>query len=105
FRRAENAWEQRIAAVEEYLVFSSMDLSTLPETDRELTIPAIAADLRASLNLAEGPLMRIALLDFGADTPGRLLVVVHQLAVDLASCRIVIEDLWSAYEQISRGAA
>ena len=105
FRRAEDAWEQRIAAVEAYPVFSSMDLSTLPEAERELTIPAIAADLRASLNLAEGPLLRIALLDFGADTPGRLLVVVHQLAVDLTSWRIVIEDLWSAYEQISRGAA
>jgi len=43
---------------------------------------ATAAELQASLNLAEGPLLRVALLDLGDNQPNRLLLVIHHLAVD-----------------------
>ncbi|MGH9901316.1 MAG: condensation domain-containing protein, partial [Pyrinomonadaceae bacterium] len=41
--------------------------------------------------------------DFGPDSPGRLLVVVHHLAVDGVSWRILLEDLQTAYARLERG--
>ena len=40
--------------------------------------------------------------DLGA-RPGRFLVVVHHLAVDSVSWRILMEDFWQAYERLARG--
>jgi amino acid adenylation domain-containing protein/non-ribosomal peptide synthase protein (TIGR01720 family) len=52
-----------------------------------------AARVQASLDLAAGPIVRFVL--FGN---GRLLVVVHHLAVDGVSWRILLSDLQAAYE-------
>jgi len=48
----------------EAVPFSCIDLSELPAAEQE-TAKATAAELQASLNLAEGPLLRVALLDLG----------------------------------------
>jgi len=69
---------------------------------RTSCLEATAAELQASLNLAEGPLLRVALLDLG-DQPNRLLLVIHHLAVDGVSWRILLEDLQQAYQQLSQG--
>ena len=55
------------------------------------------------MNLTDGPLLRLVLFHLGADKPGRLFIVVHHLAVDALSWRIVLEDLETAYEQLSEG--
>jgi len=68
-------------------------------------LEATAAELQASLNLAEGPLLRVALLDLGDNQPNRLLLVIHHLAVDGVSWRILLEDLQQAYQQLSQGEA
>ena len=69
-------------------------LSPLPFTVVEggFTTEA-AARVQASLDLAAGPIVRFVL--FGN---GRLLVVVHHLAVDGVSWRILLSDLQAAYE-------
>jgi non-ribosomal peptide synthase protein (TIGR01720 family) len=38
-----------------------------------------------------------------ADAPAHLLIVVHHLATDGVSWRILLEDLWQAYEQAASG--
>lgn len=48
--------------------------------------------------------MRVVLFDLGATRPSRLLIVIHHLAVDGVSWRLLLEDLQSGYEQLSRGA-
>jgi non-ribosomal peptide synthase protein (TIGR01720 family) len=64
-----------------------------------------ADEVQASLNLSEGPLARAVLFDLGAQQPSRLLIVIHHLAVDGVSWRILLEDLHNACEQLSRGLA
>src|SRR5262249_15446639 len=83
-------------------------------------IEASAAEMQASLDLEAGPILRAVLFDTGSGPrpglrpdkagsapgparPNRLLIVVHQLAIDGVSSRILLEDLWSAYEQRAKG--
>ncbi len=73
------------------------------ETGHGDTLEAIAAQLQGSLSLSHGPLMRVAFFDFGPHRPGRLLLCVHHFAVDGVSLRILLEDLHTGYEQLSRG--
>ncbi|MBA2930407.1 amino acid adenylation domain-containing protein [Pseudomonas sp. CCUG 57209] len=55
---------------------------------------------QGSLDLQHGPLIR-ALLIHLADGTQRLLLVIHHLAVDGVSWRILFEDLQNAYQQVS----
>ena len=96
FSRDGDGWRSRTAAVapEEVLVRAA-----LPASDGELE--RAAARAQASLDLADGPLVRAAWFDGGRERPGRLLLALHHLAVDVVSWRILVEDLVTAY----RGAA
>ncbi|MEY4544399.1 MAG: pyoverdine synthetase [Pseudomonadota bacterium] len=67
-------------------------------------IERIASEAQRSLRLAEGPLLRAVLLQGPRDAQ-RLLVVIHHLAVDGVSWRILIEDLERAYRGWLTGAA
>ncbi|MCP1462684.1 non-ribosomal peptide synthetase [Pseudomonas sp. S3E17] len=65
-------------------------------SDDELS--ALCDEAQRSLDLAQGPLLRAALVSM-ADGSQRLLLVIHHLAVDGVSWRIVLEDLQQAYRQ------
>ena len=84
-------------------VLAHYDLSALPPEAQPETITAACATLQASLDLARGPLLRVAAFDLGADRPGRLLIAIHHLAVDGVSWRILLEDLHAAYAQARAG--
>ncbi|HEU0076802.1 MAG TPA: condensation domain-containing protein, partial [Longimicrobiaceae bacterium] len=56
-------------------------------------------------DLAHGPLLRAVSFHPGAGQPGRLLLAIHHLMVDGVSWRILLEDLESAYRQLTRGEA
>ncbi|KAA8703861.1 non-ribosomal peptide synthetase [Pseudomonas proteolytica] len=67
-------------------------------------LSTIANATQRSLDLHDGPLLRAILIDL----PGgeqRLLLVVHHLAVDGVSWRILFEDLQTAYRQLQAGQA
>ena len=97
-----SSWEQKYTGLNEDVPFSQIDLSQLPEAKHEQAMTASAAELQASLNLTEGPLIRVALFDLGPEKPQRLLLVIHHLVVDGVSWRILLEDLQTAYLQLSR---
>ncbi|MDF0731695.1 amino acid adenylation domain-containing protein, partial [Pseudomonas entomophila] len=61
-------------------------------------LQAAADRAQRSLDLSQGPLLR-ALLATQADGSQRLLLVIHHLAVDGVSWRILLEDLQAAYRQ------
>ncbi len=103
FVRDESGWKQINAGLDEIVPFSFKDLSALPETDQRQEIEASAAELQKSLDLSQGPLMRLALCHLGDYQPGRLLIVIHHLVVDGLSWRTLLEDLQTAYQQLSRG--
>ena len=80
-----------------------VDLSATPAGELGGAIEAAASRVQASLDLEGGPLVRAALLDLGAERPARLLLVVHHLAIDVVSWRILLEDLEAAYLRLSEG--
>ena len=59
-------------------------------------------EAQRSLDLGNGPLLRAVLATL-ADGSQRLLLVIHHLAVDGVSWRILFEDLQTAYEQLQQG--
>jgi non-ribosomal peptide synthase protein (TIGR01720 family) len=105
FGRGADGWTQRVTAPGGELPFAVHDFSNLPESEQRAAIERVADEAQRSLNLGEGALVRAALMRFGGQRPGRLLIVIHHLAVDISSWRILLEDFQAAYGQASRGAA
>jgi amino acid adenylation domain-containing protein/non-ribosomal peptide synthase protein (TIGR01720 family) len=99
-------WRQSIAAHEpESTPYSFLDLSTLPVVDQSRAIEEAADELQRSLNLERGPLWRAAYFNLGRGRSGRLLLIVHHLAIDGVSWRILLEELERCYEQAAAGEA
>ncbi|HCF30473.1 MAG TPA: non-ribosomal peptide synthetase, partial [Cyanobacteria bacterium UBA11049] len=96
-------WDASHAAPEQTAPFSVVDLSKLPENQQAEAIEATAASLQSSLNLSTGPLLRVVLFQLGRQQPSRLLTIIHHLVVDGVSWRILLEDLQTAYLQLSQG--
>jgi non-ribosomal peptide synthase protein (TIGR01720 family) len=80
-----------------------IDLSALSEAQQGEAMEQAAAQLQASLDLAQGPLVRLAVFDCGPQKSARLLVVIHHLVVDTVAWRILLEDLHITYQQLSSG--
>ncbi|MGD1912880.1 MAG: condensation domain-containing protein [Rivularia sp. (in: cyanobacteria)] len=102
FEQTESGWQQVIANSDVETPLTYFDFSKLSESEQELAIEASATKLQASLNLSASPLIRVALFDLGQYQLSRLLVIVHHLAVDGVSWRILLEDLETVYQQFSQ---
>ncbi|SDO97798.1 non-ribosomal peptide synthase domain TIGR01720/amino acid adenylation domain-containing protein, partial [Rhodoferax sp. OV413] len=72
------------------------------QADDAADITAICQQAQRSLDLAAGPLLRAVAIDV-ADGSSRLLLVIHHLAVDGVSWRILLQDLNQAYDQALAG--
>ena len=103
FVEAADGWLQSYSALDESALLTWTDLSRVREPERTRTLETATADAEASLNLQNGPLWRVAYFDLGATLPGRLLLVIHHLAIDGISWRPLLEDLESAYRQLKAG--
>src|SRR5262249_9790417 len=103
FRREAHGWQQDTALPEASSLCMRVDLSGSSEAQQRMKIAETTAQLQASLNLVQGPLIRIALFDRGPYKSAHLLVVIHHLVVDSVSWRILLEDLQVAYQQLSAG--
>ncbi|MBN2391914.1 MAG: non-ribosomal peptide synthetase, partial [Anaerolineae bacterium] len=103
FQREEVGWQQVNAAPDGDAPFVHVDLSAMPTEEQRMVVESHAAKLQASLDLAVGPLLRVAFFDLGTRRTGRLLIIIHHLVVDNVSWRILLEDLQTAYNQLSRG--
>ncbi|MEM8777887.1 MAG: amino acid adenylation domain-containing protein, partial [Cyanobacteria bacterium P01_G01_bin.49] len=103
FQPTEKGWQQVNVAPDERVPVSRVDLSGQSEREQETAMASIEAERQASLNLSTGPLMQITYFDLGKDRQARLLMIIHHLAVDGVSWRILLEDLQTAYEQVSQG--
>ncbi|MBD2420562.1 non-ribosomal peptide synthetase, partial [Anabaena cylindrica FACHB-243] len=103
FVQSNSDWQQINATPDDTISFSHVDLSGISEAEQKETIEATAASLQTSLNLAAGAIVRVVFFALGTDKASRLLIIIHHLAVDGVSWRILLEDLQTAYQQISRG--
>ncbi|MBG1262687.1 amino acid adenylation domain-containing protein [Nostoc sp. BAE] len=103
FVQSDSDWQQINTNPDDTIPFSHVDISAIPETEQKAAIASTAASLQTSLNLSAGAIMRVAFFALGTDKASRLLIIIHHLAVDGVSWRILLEDLQTAYQQISRG--
>ncbi|MET0286869.1 MAG: amino acid adenylation domain-containing protein [Polyangiales bacterium] len=87
-------WTQR------YADESEITLELCQCTRDELTY--VCTRLQKSLDLANGPLLRAALITLDDQTE-RVLLAIHHLVVDGVSWRVLMEDLEQAYHQRRQG--
>ncbi|WP_225840613.1 condensation domain-containing protein, partial [Streptomyces sp. NK08204] len=106
-RCAEGAdgWRQYLDETVDTGILDVHDLSGVADESLASVSLDIAEETQQSLDLAKGPLLRAALLERGPTRGQRLLIVVHHLAVDGVSWRILLEDLGSCYERRAAGLA
>jgi len=97
FQQQGDSWRQRYAAEAETLELR-VERCSLAE------LSALCDEVQASLDLSRGPLLRAVLLQLH-EGGERLLLVVHHLAIDGVSWRILLDDLQRAYAQLVAGAA
>ncbi|HEU4328582.1 MAG TPA: amino acid adenylation domain-containing protein [Roseiflexaceae bacterium] len=102
FRYAPGGWRQEIVAPGERPNLTLVDLAGLSPAAQRRLIDQTAAALHTGLDIERGPLLRAALFADGP-RPGRLLLVIHHLAVDGVSWRILMDDLERAYRQLRAG--
>jgi non-ribosomal peptide synthase protein (TIGR01720 family) len=79
-----------------------VDLSQLSPNAQKTAIIAQDEETQRSLNLTTGEIVKVVLFNLGKEQPSQLLIVIHHLAIDGISWRILLEDLATAYQQISQ---
>ena len=105
FERSNSEWQPVINAKNDAVSILRCDLSTLKGADQAAAIQSTATELQASLGLSEGPLMRVALFETGPQAPRYLLMVIHHLAIDSVSWRILLEHLELLSQQLTNHEA
>ncbi|MFF3671270.1 amino acid adenylation domain-containing protein [Microtetraspora malaysiensis] len=93
-----DGWRQHNAAAERGQVLRRIDLSHVPEPDRDRYAHEAAVAAQTTFTLDRGPLVKALLF-----TDRRLLIAIHHLAVDGVSWRILLSDLETAYRQAAAG--
>ncbi|NUU37570.1 non-ribosomal peptide synthase/polyketide synthase [Pseudomonas sp. C2B4] len=94
FSQVDGQWSAR------YVGADSADVIDMLWTARvasDASLESVCDEAQRSLSLQDGPLLRVALIA-QADGSQRLLLVVHHLAVDGVSWRVLLEDLQAAYQ-------
>jgi amino acid adenylation domain-containing protein/non-ribosomal peptide synthase protein (TIGR01720 family) len=103
YERSEDGWLQVNSGEVSESSFSRLDFSALTDEELGSTIEAAIEAAQSSIDLAAGALLKVTLIEQGADRPNLVLIIVHHLAVDVVSWRILLEDFQSLYEQLSKG--
>ena len=102
FSQGEEGWAATYRSVEALLQGRNV-LQEVQLRDTQ-ALQAFGEQLQQSLDLLNGPLLRVALVAL-ADGSQRVLLVLHHLVVDGVSWRILFDDLQLAYRQVASGQA
>ncbi|MGF9909648.1 non-ribosomal peptide synthase/polyketide synthase [Brevibacillus porteri] len=103
FYHQDGKWKQINEEWTDIIPFTLEELGHLPYEEQVKRIGEISEEAQASLHLSEGPLLRAVYFNLGSEQEGRLLIVIHHLAVDGVSWRIITEDLNKASTQLLQG--
>jgi amino acid adenylation domain-containing protein/non-ribosomal peptide synthase protein (TIGR01720 family) len=110
-RDGDGCWQQRLAEPAAAAArcdggaagVHQISLAALPTDRWQAALGVAVADVQASLDLAAGPLLRVAVFTLPARQPHRLLLAAHHLVVDGVSWRVLLEELQSACRQLEAG--
>ncbi|RZI64327.1 MAG: non-ribosomal peptide synthetase, partial [Pseudomonas sp.] len=96
-QHADGRWQQR------YRATPAVDSLWLRDVADERAMTALCEQAQRSLDLHNGPLLRVVLAQIPEGQ--KLLLVAHHLVVDGVSWRVLLEDLARAYAQIASGSS
>ncbi|UJB40280.1 amino acid adenylation domain-containing protein [Streptomyces sp. A1-5] len=82
-----------------------VDIAGLDGARTDAVVAEAAEAARVRLRPGKGNVLEAVWYDAGPDRPGRLLLVVHHLAVDAVSWRTLTADLAAAWQAVVAGAA
>jgi amino acid adenylation domain-containing protein/FkbH-like protein/non-ribosomal peptide synthase protein (TIGR01720 family) len=102
FTQSDDNWQAIYSASTDRISVNFIDLSTLSDNEQKTAIATKVESLQGSLDLSKN-LVQIAFFDLGVNKRARLLIIIHHLVVDGVSWRILLEDLQTAYQQLSQG--
>ncbi len=100
FTQEASEYKQTNHGQTETIPFTLVDLSSTPIPSQPQAIEKIATEYQASLNLSDGPTIQVVMLNLGNEVDARLLIIIHHLAVDGVSWRILLSDLEIIYQQL-----
>jgi non-ribosomal peptide synthase protein (TIGR01720 family) len=103
FTRQEPGWSLEILDEHPGGLLMHRDLTGLAPADCERSWARLAQEAQASMDLTRGQVVRAAFADLGPGAGQRLLLTAHHLVVDAVSWSILVEDLSTAYRQLSSG--
>ena len=98
----DDGWHAIDVEVDDVVPLTWIDLS--PDDDRS-SFERHVAEVQASLDLTNGPMMRVAYFASDESQSDRLLIVTHHLVIDGVSWPILLEDFQTAYQQLAAGQA
>jgi amino acid adenylation domain-containing protein/non-ribosomal peptide synthase protein (TIGR01720 family) len=96
-------WKQYLDEVGEAVKMEEIRIEGGDDEEVRRNIEEKANRQQSGLDIGVGPLMRCAYFEIEGRARGRLLVVVHHLAIDGVSWRILLEDLELGCEQLVKG--
>jgi amino acid adenylation domain-containing protein/non-ribosomal peptide synthase protein (TIGR01720 family) len=105
FYQEAQEWRSHIPESSPAIPFTQVDLLDITDEQQKTVLLERATQIQASLNLSVGKLIQVALFNLGQNQPNHLLIVIHHLAIDGVSWRILLEDLQTALTQIIQGKA
>ena len=101
FRQDGEGWRQEFLE-ESALPFRRVDLTGSEPGDWKAALATVCEETQRSVTLESGPLWRAVFID-GGGGEARLLLVIHHLAVDGVSWRLLLSDLRAACANGRRG--
>ncbi|WP_163864728.1 non-ribosomal peptide synthetase, partial [Myxococcus eversor] len=97
-RDGQGGWHQELTGLDGTLPLETVDLSRWAPETRSAEVEAHSARVQERLSLSTGDVARAVLFDLGPEQPQELLLVIHHLAVDAVSWRVLLEDLLNCYQ-------
>ncbi len=97
FKQESEEWVQEFRESATGDEFLFMDAATLNKDELSERINL----MQSSLNIQNGPICKIIYYDRGKANSGILQIIVHHLAMDGVSWRILLEDFQTAYKQFA----
>ncbi|MDZ4151835.1 non-ribosomal peptide synthetase, partial [Methylicorpusculum sp.] len=102
FNRKDGAWHQASGQAIDHSLLRRVDMSAMPEADKACFMVAECNRSQADLDLSKGRLLQAIWFDRGEHQSAHLFIVIHHLAVDGVSWRILLDDLQSVYFQLTK---
>jgi len=102
FKKENSEWKSINAEFENAVFFDSENFSNIDRSSQDELIKASIDQLQTSLNLSNGPVIRVRLFKLGTKED-KMVIIIHHLCIDGISWRILLEDFYNVYFHLSRG--